>query len=61
MDVSPDYTTLLPWGDLIARGAALHPERDAFVFPEARRTYAVSIERVEQKPVTEKTADRSIG
>ena len=38
-------TTLLPWGDLLVRGAAQHPDRDAFVFPEVRRSYAEMVER----------------
>lgn len=40
-----DITTLLPWGDLIVRGAARHPDRDVFVFPEGRRTYAEMVAR----------------
>ncbi len=37
--------TLIPWGDLIVRGAALHPDRDVFVFPDQRRTYREMVER----------------
>lgn len=36
---------IMPWGDLVARGAALHPDRDVFVFPDSRRTYAELFER----------------
>lgn len=32
-------STISPIGDLLVRGAAEHPERDAIVFPESRRTY----------------------
>lgn len=32
-------STLIPWGDLIVRGASLHPDRDVFVFPDERRSY----------------------
>jgi fatty-acyl-CoA synthase len=35
----PDVSILIPWGDLLVRGADLHPDRDVFVFPEDRRTY----------------------
>lgn len=37
--------SLLPWGDLIVRGAAHHPDRDVFVFPDQRRTYAEMVTR----------------
>ena len=40
-----EVTTLLPWGDLLVRGAAQHPDRDAFVFPEVRRSYEEMVER----------------
>jgi fatty-acyl-CoA synthase len=36
---------IVTWGDLIVRGAALHPEREVFVLPEARRTYAEMADR----------------
>ncbi|WP_460941158.1 AMP-binding protein, partial [Pandoraea terrae] len=29
-----------PLGDLLVRAAALHPQRDAVVFPDRRHTYA---------------------
>lgn len=32
--------SLVTWGDMVARGAALHPDRDAYVFPGQRRTYS---------------------
>ena len=42
---SNTVTTLLPWGDLLVRGAAQHPDRDVFVFPEVRRSYDEMVER----------------
>lgn len=40
-----DVSILIPWGDLIVRGAAMHPERDVFVFPDQRRTYQQMVDR----------------
>lgn len=41
-----DVSTLMPWGDLLVRGAALYPDRDVFVFPGDRRTYEEMERRV---------------
>ncbi|MFC9763981.1 class I adenylate-forming enzyme family protein [Rhodococcus jostii] len=35
-----DWCNVTPLGDLLVRGAHLHPDRDLIVFPEARYTYA---------------------
>jgi fatty-acyl-CoA synthase/long-chain acyl-CoA synthetase len=40
-----DWCTVTPLGDLLVRGAHLHPDRDLIVFPEARFTYAQVLER----------------
>ncbi|WP_257890606.1 class I adenylate-forming enzyme family protein [Rhodococcus sp. USK10] len=40
-----DWCTVTPLGDLLVRGASLHPERDLIVFPDARYTYAEVYER----------------
>src|SRR5947207_8183195 len=34
-----------PIGDLLVRGSQLHPDRDLIVFPEARHSYADTLER----------------
>jgi acyl-CoA synthetase (AMP-forming)/AMP-acid ligase II len=44
-EVKSRVMSLLPWGDLIVRGGSLHPDRDVFVFPESRRTYAEMVQR----------------
>ncbi|MFC9838732.1 class I adenylate-forming enzyme family protein [Rhodococcus sp. NPDC127530] len=35
-----DWCNVTPLGDLLVRGAHLHPDRDLIVFPDARFTYA---------------------
>jgi fatty-acyl-CoA synthase len=41
----PGVVPLMPWGDLIVRGAASNPDRDVFVFPGERRTYSEMVAR----------------
>lgn len=38
------WTEVLPVGDVLVRGAALYPEREAVVFPTERRTYRELLE-----------------
>ena len=40
-----DWTEVSPIGDLLVRGARLHPERDLIVFPGERYTYAEVLRR----------------
>lgn len=40
-----DWCTVTPLGDLLVRGASLHPDRDLIVFPDARYTYAEVFDR----------------
>lgn len=40
-----DWCTVTPLGDLLVRGAHLHPERDLIVFPWARFTYMEVFDR----------------
>lgn len=40
-----DVYEIVPWCDLIVRGAARHPDRDVFVFPDQRRTYREMFDR----------------
>jgi len=47
-EVEDGVVSLLPWGDLIVRGASKHPDRDVFVFAEERRTYAEMHRRAEE-------------
>lgn len=42
------WVEVLPFGDLVVRGAALWPERDAVVFPEERLTYAQLLDGAER-------------
>src|SRR5919197_269636 len=40
-----DWCEVSPIGDLVVRGAQLHPERDLIVFPDERYTYAEVLQR----------------
>jgi len=40
-----DWSEVSPIGDLLVRGARLHPDRDALVLPGARYTYAEVLDR----------------
>jgi len=40
MGIGEDWCEVSPIGDLLVRGARMHPDRDAIVLPEQRRTYA---------------------
>ncbi len=42
------WSEVLPFSDLLVRGAALWPERDAVVFPEERLTYAELLDGAER-------------
>jgi fatty-acyl-CoA synthase/long-chain acyl-CoA synthetase len=44
MAAAEDWCEVSPLGDLLVRGARLHPERDALVLPGLRRTYAELLE-----------------
>jgi len=48
LDTEDDVVALVPWGDLVVRGASLHPDRDVFVIDGHRRTYAEMDARAQQ-------------